>query len=370
VKISILGFDLASNATGRADLLARLLAPRYEVEVVGPQFGLAPWPPSRHEPVAHRAMPAGRYPAFVGQLPALLRQIDGDLIYASKPRPTSFGLGLLKRIRGRRPVLLDIDDWEIGCVYGSDPRGRLGRVLNVSNPNGLPWTWLMERLVPLAAGITVASRFLEARFGGTLIPHVRDTDAWIPDRYDPEEGRARLEAGKRRIVMFLGPPRADKGIEDLIAAIEVLGRQDTLLALVGASRRLPGRPGVTTTGNIPFDEVPRFLAAADVVVVPQRATFGTRGQVPATLFDAMAMGRPIISTRVSMIPEILEGCGILVEPGNPWELAAAIDRVLANPAEALELGARARARCEQRYSFTAARTSLFPLMERVAASMA
>ena len=41
MKVSVLGFDLSDNATGRADLLARLLAPRYEVEVVGPRFGAA-----------------------------------------------------------------------------------------------------------------------------------------------------------------------------------------------------------------------------------------------------------------------------------------------------------------------------------------
>src|SRR5207245_8412466 len=38
MKVSVLAFDLSDNATGRADLLARLLAPRYEVEVVGPRF--------------------------------------------------------------------------------------------------------------------------------------------------------------------------------------------------------------------------------------------------------------------------------------------------------------------------------------------
>ena len=43
MKISVLAFDLSDNATGRADLLARLLAPRYEVDVVGPEFGAGVW---------------------------------------------------------------------------------------------------------------------------------------------------------------------------------------------------------------------------------------------------------------------------------------------------------------------------------------
>src|SRR5207244_387393 len=75
-----------------------------------------------------------------------------------------------------------------------------------------------------------------------------------------------------------------------------------------AARRWAARGHVKVVGEIPFDDVPRYLVAADVVAVPQRATTDTLGQVPAKLFDAMALGRPIVSTAVSMIPEILGGC--------------------------------------------------------------
>src|SRR5262249_53899872 len=54
VKISILAFDLSDNATGRADLLARLLAPLGEAEVVGPRFGESIWRPARNGTVAYR----------------------------------------------------------------------------------------------------------------------------------------------------------------------------------------------------------------------------------------------------------------------------------------------------------------------------
>jgi glycosyltransferase involved in cell wall biosynthesis len=118
---------------------------------------------------------------------------------------------------------------------------------------------------------------------------------------------------------------------------------------------------------VPFDQVPTLLSAADVVAVPQRDTPDTVGQVPAKIFDAMALGRPVVSTRVSMIPEILDGCGLIVEPGDVSGLAAAISRLLDGPAEAEALGARARERCVERYSFQAARRELFPLIERVVA---
>jgi glycosyltransferase involved in cell wall biosynthesis len=319
-------------------------------------------------------VPGGRLPRFAAQLPALGRLADGDLLYASKPRLTSAGLGYLARVAHGRPLLLDIDDWETGFFLRGGFLGTVGRAMNLSNPRGLTWTWLMERLRGLADGITVASRFLEQRFGGVLIPHVRDTDRWAPDRADPRPIREQLGVDRERVVMFLGTPRAYKGVEDLAIAVSRLGRPDVTLALVGTEagsetgRALADRhPRVRLVGRVPIAQVPAYLAAADVVVVPQRDSSDTRGQVPAKIFDAMALGRPVVSTRVSMIPEILDGCGLLVEPGDVGALGAAIGRLLDHPDEARALGAAARRRAIERYSFDSARRALFPLVERVRA---
>jgi glycosyltransferase involved in cell wall biosynthesis len=220
----------------------------------------------------------------------------------------------------------------------------------------------------------VASRFLQARFGGVLIPHVRDTDAWKPGAADPSAARRRLGVGGERVVMFLGTPREYKGVDDLAAAVARLGRRDVILALVGAdpdgdaARRLRSTcAGLRVVGRIPFDDVPQYLEAADVVVVPQRDTTDTRGQVPAKLFDAMALGRPIVSTRVSMIPEVIEGCGLLAPAGDVPALAHVIGRLLDHPDEAAALGRRARERAVEHYSFASARALLFPLVEQVMA---
>jgi glycosyltransferase involved in cell wall biosynthesis len=372
VKISILCFDLSDNAAGRADLLARLLAVRYEVEVVGPTFGEGVWTPVRGGPIRYRSVPGGRSLGFVRLLPALLRLADGDILYASKPRSTSFGIGLLKRLTAGRPLLLDVDDWEVGFFYRSDFSGRVGRFLNVGNPNGLPWTWLLERLVGRADRLTVASRFLERRFGGVLIPHVRDTESWRPGVGDAARARSRLDVEVRRVVMFLGTPRDHKGIDDLALAIRDLKRPDLVFAVIGCApesrtgRRLASLgSSVRLVGPVPFSEIPDFLAAADCVAVPQRLTSDTVGQVPAKLFDAMALGCPIVSTRVSMIPEILDGCGVLVDPGRPEELAHAIAFLLEHPEEAAALAQKARTRCVERYSYRSARAALFPLLESV-----
>ena len=374
MKVSVLCFDLSDNAAARAWLLSRLLEPLGEVELVGPRYGNALWAPIASASIPHRWVSGGKLPRLAGTLPALLRLADGDLIYASKPRLASAGVGYLKRLTARTPLLLDIDDWEVGFFLRSGFWGTAGRALNLANPKGLPWTWLMERLTGLADGITVASRFLERKFGGVLVPHVRDTDAWRPGAGDPSEIRRRLGIGKERLVMFLGTPREYKGLEDLCAAVARLARPDVALALVGtepgsatARRLATAYPGIRLAGGVPFDEVPAYLSAADVVAVPQRESSDTRGQVPAKIFDAMAVGRPVVSTRVSMIPEILDGCGVLVPPGDVGELARGIAELLDAPDHAAALAARARERCVARYSFAAARRVLFPLVERVMA---
>src|SRR5207245_9103883 len=122
-----------------------------------------------------------------------------------------------------------------------------------------------------------------------------------PARSAGSAARAWRGGGGRRGVMFLGTPRGHKGVDDLVEAVGALG-PGVILTLVGVDPARSGAPRwsaashVRVIGEIPFDDVPRYLVAADVVAVPQRATTDTVGQVPAKLFDAMALGRPIVST--------------------------------------------------------------------------
>ena len=196
MKISVLCFDVSDNAAGRADLLARLLEPLGPVEVIGPRTGQGVWEPVASGPVRYDSVESRRMPGFLRTMTELARRADGDLVLASKTKLGSAGVGYLKRVRDRRPLLLDIDDWEVGFHLRSGLWGTLGRAVNLGNAAGLPWTWLCERFTGLADGITVASRFLQQRFGGSLITHVRDTDAWKPGCADPAEARRRLGLGR------------------------------------------------------------------------------------------------------------------------------------------------------------------------------
>lgn len=89
-------------------------------------------------------------------------------------------------------------------------------------------------------------------------------------------------------------------------------------------------------------ELSDVLHSLDILVIPSRRY----ESVPKVLLEAMAVGRAVVASRVGDIPEFVEDgvTGILVEPGDPGALAAAILRLLTHPDEAKALGNQARAR--------------------------
>jgi glycosyltransferase involved in cell wall biosynthesis len=82
-------------------------------------------------------------------------------------------------------------------------------------------------------------------------------------------------------------------------------------------------------------DVPAVLAAADLFVLPSLSE-----GLPLALLEAMFAARPIVATDVGQVRVALDrgAAGILVEPGNAAALAAGLDRLLSNPAEARRLG--------------------------------
>lgn len=365
MKITFLCLDLADNSLGRAALLAQALSGHYEVELVGPAKSNAVWAPLKDSNLPIKLFPWKRYPAFFSTIRDILKAADGDILFACKLRPTSFGIALLKKWQTGRPLLVDIDDWELGFFYHSGFWGRLGRFLNLSNPNGLPYTWLMEKLVGLADAITVSNRFLQSRFTGELVYHCRDTSVLDPRRYDPAKIRRKLGLEGKKIVMFLGTPRGHKGVEDLIESMKHVRTRDARLVIVGAGENMAANHDrVCVVPKIPFAELGEYLSAADIVAIPQRKTSDTVGQMPAKIFDAMALAKPIITTPVSDIPEVLGDCGYFVEPGNPSQLAEMIDYIFEHEKEARLKGQKARERCVRQYDLKVMTNQLLYLVKK------
>jgi glycosyltransferase involved in cell wall biosynthesis len=382
-RVSIVVSDLSSRGAGRWGgavrpfLLAQALqSVGYPVEIVG--FSTEPVdegdrPTPTNIPLHTIPLPA----AAIGPRAAreLFHHLSGDIIYAYKLKPSSFGLALvhrqISRSRHRRPVILDIDDWEMSWHGGENyryhpsPKQRLrdllkprGALRNLDHPLYLQW---MENWVAQADLVTTHNGFLQRRFGGVIIPNGKDTELFDPDRYSPEASRAAYNLADYRVLMFPGAPRPYKGVEDLLTAMDLLDQPDLKLVIVGGSpyddydRTLLERwpQHLIHLGKQPYEAMPRVIAAAHVVVVPQRQTPAAAAQFPLKLTDGMAMAKPILATRVGDIPEILAGCGYLAEPDAPDQLAAQITAIFADYSQALARGQQARDRCLTHYSIAA-----------------
>jgi len=386
MKISILTPDLSSNCLGRAYLLAKILQGHYEVEIIGPIFGDGIWEPVADDKnITYKSVKiSGRLKPY-WQIGKLIKKIDGDVIYASKPLLTSFGIGLLKKFISKKPLILDIDDWQRGLVkenYNGLSIYRRFRFIASSTlyfyNTGSYWNNLInEKLIHFADEVTVSNNFVEKKFGGTIIWHARDIDIFNPEKYNKKLLREKYEiSDSKKIVMFFGTPRVHKGVEILINAMNMIKNKNILLFIVGiGDNDSYGKKLIKTAekmlgekyksfGIQPFEKVPEFLTLADIVVIPQKYNFATTGQVPAKIFDAMAMAKPIIATNVSDLPDILEGCGWIVETENPEKLAETIKYVLKNPKEAKKMGQKARQKCIEKYSWGIIGKKLFNIFSK------
>lgn len=383
MKISILTPDLSHNCLGRAYLLAKMIQKHYGVEILGPIFGNGIWTPVANDRsiVYESVKIRGRIRPY-WRLRDLIKNADGDVIYTCKPLFVSFGTGLLIKIFKKKPLILDIDDWQMGFAKASNPslvehfKSLVYSTLHFYEI-GSYWDSLIgEKLTYFADEITVSNRFLKKRFGGTVVWHARDTEAFNPAKFDKNLIRGKYKIkNDEKIVMFFGSPVAYKGVEDAVKAVDLVESRDVVLVIAGVGQDRYSRSLVRFGrqmlgdrfrwfGLQPFDRVPEFLAMADIAVIPQRKNFATIGQIPAKVFDAMAMAKPIIGTRVSDLPEILDGCGWLVEPENPEQLAQAIQYVFGHPKEAREKGQKARQKCIEKYSWDAMERILIKIFEK------
>jgi glycosyltransferase involved in cell wall biosynthesis len=188
---------------------------------------------------------------------------------------------------------------------------------------------------------------LEARFGARpRMAVVADAAAIEPDRTFDWEGPDRPAW-----VTYAGHLYPWKGVDVLIEALTQL--PDVRARIVGG---LPGEPDlarlralaasrgvearVEFTGLVPPFEVRRWLQAADVLVLPNRATeISARYTSPLKLFEYLGAGRPIVASRLPALGEVLRDGenALLVEPDDPSALASAIARVSSDRALAVRL---------------------------------
>jgi len=186
----------------------------------------------------------------------------------------------------------------------------------------------------------------------------------------PSKGPAR--------VVCVGRMVPKKGFGVLLHALAILRAQgaDVRAEFVGDGPqragllRLAGELGlcerVLFTGALSPAQTAARIGNGHIFVLA--CTMGQDGDmdgIPVALMEAMAMEKPVVSTRLSGIPELVaKGCGLLAEPGDPVSLAARIRTLLDEPGLAQKLARAGRIRVEKRFSLAGQARRIIALAAR------
>jgi glycosyltransferase involved in cell wall biosynthesis len=222
--------------------------------------------------------------------------------------------------------------------------------------------WRLDQKIARAAFVACISHFCRsqlmmlsdpAHWGKLRIVHC----GVEPARYGAGAGRD----GTGRIV-FVGRLAAVKGALVLLEAFRAVcaAHPQATLTLIGdgplradleaRAAALGLGDAIAFTGYLSQQAVAERLADSDVFVLPSFAE-----GVPVVLMEAMASGLPVATTRIAGIPELVEHdvSGLLVLPGDADALAAALSRLLAEPARRARMGAAGRAKVAAEFDIEA-----------------
>jgi teichuronic acid biosynthesis glycosyltransferase TuaC len=277
--------------------------------------------------------------ALHGRLRQIRDEFPFDLIHCHTIYPDGYAGAMLKEEFGV-PV--------VSTVHGSDlllyPKRSRGVFKNT-----------LEALKRCDRVITVSERLRREAF--SMHP---ETDAvtvyngFDPKRFHPVnqvEARKHLglsETGK--MILFVGNLLPVKGVHFLLQAFKGSGAADlgSRLVLVGdgplraALEKQADELGiggqVDFAGRRPHDEIPVWIAAADVVVL----TSLSEG-LPSILLETMGSGRPMVATDVGGIAEVLRDgeTGLIARPKDTDHIAECIRRILVEDGLAERMGERA-----------------------------
>jgi glycosyltransferase involved in cell wall biosynthesis len=218
-------------------------------------------------------------------------------------------------------LALQADGPLVVTAHGRDVRN-IGAVPGIRSAT----TKVVERAATVIAVSDYLRRELEAK-----VPAVRGkvevVDSGVDlERFSPEVEPA--EPLESPAFVHVGSLTERKNVVRLADAFAELRRGSLTFVGDGPLRpRLEGRERVRIVGRVPHEEVPGWLAAADVVCGP--ALLEPFGQA---LLEAMACGRSVVATRVGGPPEFVAvDAGVLVDPLDAAELARALATAAALP---------------------------------------
>lgn len=295
------------------------------------------------------------------------------------PEPLTFSIRALRALR-QRPGEFDVvhDNQGLGyCMLGV-PRLGLPLVTSIHHPITVDKRldladrgWL-ERLNKSRWYGFVRMQGRVARHAGPLITvseaakadicadfRVRPARVHIvPLGVDTRLFRPRAEPRvSGRIVTVMSADSPLKGLPTLLRAVaKLVTERDVHLVVVGTpstatlkqTAQLSIADRVTFTSGLPDEEYAKLLASAEVAVVP---SLYEGFSLPAV--EHMASGTPLIASRAGALPEVAGAAALLVAPGDPEELAAALRGLHDNPTRRQRLAQQGVRRVCERFAWPA-----------------
>ena len=192
----------------------------------------------------------------------------------------------------------------------------------------------------------------------SVVPAGLDCERFKPAEKN-EQVAKKLGISKDSIrILFVGRLVPEKGIFDLLNAFSILLRnvQNVELLIVGsgsssmqiqisrlvANLKIGGK--VKFLGSIEYSNMPQIHNLADVFCLPSIPTKTWAEQFGYSMVEAMACGKPVVSTSSGSIPEVVKdrATGILVKPNDPRGLESALEELILNKQERDAFGRNAR----------------------------
>lgn len=345
-KAVIVAWDLGHNPVGRAFLFCEFLQKTFETTLIGPifpRYNTAIWEPLQNRGLKIKSIEGANFPLFLERAKDLIKNINADLIIVCKPRIPSLLIGSLLKEKTGASLFLDIDDHELAFFKNqnslSDIEEFRAQKPDYWIPHSESWTRFAESQIDLADEIIVSNRELQKKFGGTIIPHVRNEYIFDAKLYPRGEIRKRLGyENEDRVILFLGTPRAHKGFLEIAEALKKLNKPTYKLCIIGTilDRETENKLAeldvdlVKNFNNIPFDDLPYILSAADLICLYQNPDSAISNyQMPAKFSDALAMDLPIIASNVAPLKN-LEQEGLLTTANSLDQLAEKIEEIFEN----------------------------------------
>ena len=293
---------------------------------------------------------------------------ESDVVHIQKCFAGVACPGLWAAYRTGTPVHLDWDDNESALADMTAPDPVWAYLIKT-------WERRIPRLVDSLSAASEGIRELARETGFPeekicKIPVGADLETFNPAHADPELRRELGVGPDDPLVIYCGQLEGAAYADLALDAIQIARAKGCHphLVIAGGGRGLPSlqkkaaemaEKNITLTGYIPADEVPRYLASADIALACFEDNAATRCKSPLKIAEYLASGLAIVGSAVGDVPEMIGDAGILVSPGDAEALADGIITLIRNPQRRNEYRLRARHRAGTVYHWQRSADILF-----------